>query len=84
VIDVWGTKADKVPEVPDASDTVEKGGRIPPGSLAKQLALGVKRVVIDPGHGVKILGPRAILKAYTRKKSCFRLPENWPKKFAKN
>ena len=68
VIDVWGTKADKVPEVPDASDTVEKGGRIPPGSLAKQLALGVKRVVIDPGHGGKDFGAPGYLKGVHEKK----------------
>ena len=31
---------------------VEKpGGKVPKGALAKQLALGVKRIVIDPGHG---------------------------------
>jgi N-acetylmuramoyl-L-alanine amidase len=27
------------------------GGKVPKGALAKQLALGVKRIVIDPGHG---------------------------------
>jgi N-acetylmuramoyl-L-alanine amidase len=57
-----------VPEVPDASDTVEKGGRIPPGSLAKQLALGVKRVVIDPGHGGKDFGAPGYLKGVHEKK----------------
>ncbi len=67
VIDVWGSKADKAPEVPDASDTVEKEGRIPPGSLAKQLALGVKRVVIDPGHGGKDFGAPGYLKGVHEK-----------------
>jgi N-acetylmuramoyl-L-alanine amidase len=68
VIDVWGSKADTSAEVPDASETVEKGGRIPPGSLAKQLALGVKRVVIDPGHGGKDFGAPGYLKGVHEKK----------------
>lgn len=32
---------------------VKPDSNIPRGSLAKQLALGVKRIVIDPGHGGK-------------------------------
>jgi N-acetylmuramoyl-L-alanine amidase len=51
VIDVWGTKTKLATRAPRPSETVKKGGKIPPGSLAKQLALGVRRVVIDPGHG---------------------------------
>ena len=67
VIDVWGTKADKDPETPGPYDTVEKEGRIPPGSLAKQLALGVRRVVIDPGHGGKDYGAPGYLKGVHEK-----------------
>ncbi|MCG6910319.1 MAG: N-acetylmuramoyl-L-alanine amidase [Deltaproteobacteria bacterium] len=32
------------------------GGKIGPGELARQLSLGVKRIVIDPGHGGKDYG----------------------------
>jgi len=67
VIDVWGSKAEQVPEVPGPYDTVEKEGKIPPGSLAKQLALGVKRVVIDPGHGGKDYGAPGYLKGVHEK-----------------
>jgi N-acetylmuramoyl-L-alanine amidase len=67
VIDVWGSKADQAPEVPEPSDTIEKVGRIPPGSLAKQLALGVKRIVIDPGHGGKDYGAPGYLKGVHEK-----------------
>jgi N-acetylmuramoyl-L-alanine amidase len=69
VIDVWGTKAAKAPEI-DASgpsETIQKGGKIPPGSLAKQLALGVRRVVIDPGHGGKDYGAPGYLKGVHEK-----------------
>jgi N-acetylmuramoyl-L-alanine amidase len=40
--------AQKAPEKPKRSKTNEKGI-----SLAKQLGLGVKRIIIDPGHGGK-------------------------------
>jgi N-acetylmuramoyl-L-alanine amidase len=68
VIDVWGSRAEKTPEVPGPSDTVAREGRIPPGSLAKQLALGVKRVVIDPGHGGRDYGAPGYLKGVHEKK----------------
>jgi N-acetylmuramoyl-L-alanine amidase len=67
VIDVWGTKTAKTAKAPRPSDTVKKGGKIPPGSLAKQLALGVRRVVIDPGHGGKDYGAPGYLKGVHEK-----------------
>jgi len=56
VIDVWGSRGPKKSPARPPADTVKKGGKIPPGSLAKQLALGVRRIVIDPGHGGKDYG----------------------------
>lgn len=41
--------------------------KIPRGSLAKQLALGVKRIVIDPGHGGKDPGAIGYLKSVKEK-----------------
>jgi N-acetylmuramoyl-L-alanine amidase len=67
VIDVWGTRTAVDPNVPRPSDTVNKGGKIPPGSLAKQLALGVRRIVIDPGHGGKDYGAPGYLKGVHEK-----------------
>ena len=51
VIDVRGgdTVAAQVEETPRKPS--EKAEKLPPGALAKQLALGVSRIVIDPGHG---------------------------------
>jgi N-acetylmuramoyl-L-alanine amidase len=67
VIDVWGFKSAKAPGIPGPSATVKKGGKIPPGSLAKQLALGVRRVVIDPGHGGKDYGAPGYLRGVHEK-----------------
>ena len=67
VIDVWGTKTTRTTKAPRPSDTVKKGGKIPPGSLAKQLALGVRRIVIDPGHGGKDYGAPGYLKGVHEK-----------------
>ncbi|MFH1981385.1 MAG: N-acetylmuramoyl-L-alanine amidase [Pseudomonadota bacterium] len=54
VIDVWGEET-----APPATATAAKpvpGKKLPVGALVKQLALGVQRIVIDPGHGGKDYG----------------------------
>jgi N-acetylmuramoyl-L-alanine amidase len=80
VIDVWGTKTAKAPKAPRPSDTVKKGGKIPPGSLAKQLALGVRRVVIDPGHGGKDYGAPGYLKGVHEKQVALQIARKLAKK----
>ena len=65
VIDIWGESSKeakgKTPEGPmrDLS--------IPKGSLAKQLALGVRRIIIDPGHGGKDFGAPGYIKGVHEK-----------------
>ncbi|UCF95563.1 MAG: N-acetylmuramoyl-L-alanine amidase [Desulfobacterales bacterium] len=59
VIDVWGTAQTPLP-APDM--TAESNARLPTGALAKQLALGVRRIVIDPGHGGRDFGAPGYLK----------------------
>jgi N-acetylmuramoyl-L-alanine amidase len=59
VIDVWGgngaAKASAGPPAEPAEPAldafIDKTRKMPRGALAKQLALGVRRVVIDPGTG---------------------------------
>jgi N-acetylmuramoyl-L-alanine amidase len=80
VIDVWGSKTAKAPVTPGPSATVKKGGKIPPGSLAKQLALGVRRVVIDPGHGGKDYGAPGYLKGVHEKKVVLQIARRLAKK----
>lgn len=84
VIDVWGTRAVKTPQGQDdatlPSATIRKNGKIPPGSLAKQLALGVRRVVIDPGHGGKDYGAPGYLKGVHEKHVVLQIARRLAKK----
>ena len=80
VIDVWGSKGAKKQPARPPGDTVKKGGKIPPGSLAKQLALGVRRVVIDPGHGGKDYGAPGYLRGVHEKKIVLQIARRLAKK----
>lgn len=63
VIDVRGKSAEK--QVPvEASDSISVPGS---ASIARQLALGVGRIVIDPGHGGKDYGAPGIIKGVHEK-----------------
>jgi N-acetylmuramoyl-L-alanine amidase len=67
VIDVWSRSAPGSLETarepqppgrggPDPGAIPDIGRKLPRGALAKQLALGVRRIVVDPGHGGKDFG----------------------------
>ncbi|MFO7556385.1 MAG: N-acetylmuramoyl-L-alanine amidase [Desulfobacterales bacterium] len=77
VIDVWGTAAESAlpPIRADQIDT-----KIPPGALAKQLALGVRRIVIDPGHGGRDYGAPGYLKGVHEKNVSLELSRRLAKK----
>ncbi|MBW2325199.1 MAG: N-acetylmuramoyl-L-alanine amidase [Deltaproteobacteria bacterium] len=64
VIDVWGKDPRPTPSV---AITDKKGDKIPAGALAKQLSLGVRRIVIDPGHGGRDYGAPGYLKGVYEK-----------------
>ena len=64
VIDVWGEAVAAAAEAPVPSVSAET---IPSNALAKQLALGVRRVVIDPGHGGRDYGAPGYLKGVHEK-----------------
>lgn len=66
VLDVWGTEAPSVAASPP--DAVQPpSGRLPSSAIVKQLALGVRRIVIDPGHGGRDFGAPGYLKGVHEK-----------------
>ena len=67
VIDIKGTADDKKTASRQSSVTINKNGKIPPSALAKQLALGVRTIVIDPGHGGRDYGAPGYLKGVHEK-----------------
>lgn len=66
VLDVWGSTQEEKPEITDAQPRV-KGTDIPNSALAKQFALGVRKIVIDPGHGGRDFGAPGYLKGVHEK-----------------
>jgi N-acetylmuramoyl-L-alanine amidase len=67
VIDVKGTAGDKRTASRPPSVTINRNGKLPSSALAKQLALGVRRIVIDPGHGGRDYGAPGYLKGVHEK-----------------
>jgi len=67
VIDVWGTSDNKISQPGPPVMTSKKNGKLPAGALAKQLALGVSRIIIDPGHGGRDYGAPGYLKGIHEK-----------------
>ncbi len=58
--------------------------KIPKGALAKQLALGVKRIVIDPGHGGRDPGGAGYYKGVQEKNVTLELARRLAKKIRQN
>ncbi len=66
VLDVWGTDAG-APEPGLPAIARPEDGKLPPSAIVKQLALGVRRIIIDPGHGGKDYGAPGYLKGVHEK-----------------
>jgi N-acetylmuramoyl-L-alanine amidase len=66
VLDVWGVEKESVAKIPTQKDA--EGKKLQPSAIVKQLALGVRRVVIDPGHGGKDYGAPGYIKGVHEKK----------------
>jgi len=67
VIDVWGIPKEVVKKRILPSTKAKKDKKMPASALAKQLALGVSRIVIDPGHGGRDYGAPGYLKGVHEK-----------------
>ena len=67
VLDVWGLETDQDLADRSAPAVRTPAGKLPPGAIARQLALGVSRIVIDPGHGGRDYGAPGYLKGVHEK-----------------
>ena len=67
VIDISGVPRKTASKKRFKPEAEKPSGKVPKGALAKQLALGVKRIVIDPGHGGKDPGAIGYLKGVQEK-----------------
>ena len=67
VIDVW-VSTEKATHAKKQTAAVKKGQQLGTSALAKQLALGVRRIVIDPGHGGRDYGAPGYYKGVHEKK----------------
>jgi N-acetylmuramoyl-L-alanine amidase len=83
VMDMWGDtkKPSKPPE--KKIKTKIKDPKAISKSLVKQLSLGVKRIVIDPGHGGRDYGAPGIIKGVHEKKIVLQIGKKLAKKIRK-
>jgi N-acetylmuramoyl-L-alanine amidase len=80
VLDVWGQDSDTQVAQPSTLPKQPSTGKLPPGAIARQLALGVSRIVIDPGHGGKDYGAPGYLKGVHEKHIVLQIAKRLAKK----
>jgi N-acetylmuramoyl-L-alanine amidase len=83
VIDIRGKGASKTARKRSPVILPDDGSKLPPNALAKQLALGVSRIVIDPGHGGKDFGAPGCKKGVHEKYVVMQIANRLAKKIRK-
>ena len=84
VIDVWGKEKKATHVTGSKVITAKPGAKITTTSaLAKQLALGVNRIVIDPGHGGRDYGAPGYLRGVHEKNIVLKIAKKLAKKIRK-
>ena len=68
VLDVWSSEPQESVVASPAPVPDDASSPLPPSAIVKQLALGVRRIVIDPGHGGKDYGAPGYIKGVHEKK----------------
>lgn len=79
VIDVWGTRDEEDKQIYAAGKNKENGT----GELAKQFALGVKKITIDMGHGGQDYGAPGYVKGIHEKHIVLQLGKKLAEKIRK-
>ncbi len=83
IMDIWGDSE----KAPKTSDLIVKNTIRDPkavsGSLVKQLSLGVKRIIIDPGHGGRDYGAPGRIKGIHEKKIVLQIAQRLARKIRK-
>ncbi|MBA4366100.1 MAG: N-acetylmuramoyl-L-alanine amidase [Desulfobacterium sp.] len=84
VIDVWGKNGKQEKYVkkspPEKAYYPSTNKKITPSAIAKQLALGVQTIVIDPGHGGHDFGAPGYIKGTHEKDIVLKLAKNLARK----
>jgi N-acetylmuramoyl-L-alanine amidase len=83
VLDVWGQDIDRSDAGSLASAGRSSNGKLPSSAIARQLALGVSRIVIDPGHGGKDYGAPGYLKGVHEKNIVLQIAKRLARKVEK-
>jgi N-acetylmuramoyl-L-alanine amidase len=83
VIDVWGRSDKQISRQKPPVMASDKKGKLPASALAKQLALGVSRIIIDPGHGGRDYGAPGYLKGVHEKDVVLQISRRLAKKIRK-
>lgn len=82
VLDVWGqdVEAPSPPPIDEPLVAQQEPQKLPQSAIVKQLALGVKRIVIDPGHGGKDYGAPGYYKGVHEKRIVLEIGQRLAKK----
>jgi N-acetylmuramoyl-L-alanine amidase len=80
VIDVWGAATEEKPAQQKPYVALKKNDKLPASALAKQLALGISRIIIDPGHGGRDYGAPGYLKGVHEKDVALQISRRLAKK----
>ena len=84
VIDVWGDAGDGNAKQSPKLVSPQQNHKLPAGALAKQLALGVSRIIIDPGHGGRDYGAPGYLKGVHEKDVVLQIARRLARKIRQN